>query len=76
MGASFFSGALPSFESFFCGPSDLIYQQIKTLYEAVGGFGTLLLVAGKDWATPENNERSLRRFMTEVAPRLAALKPN
>ncbi len=61
---------------FFCGPPDLILTQTKALYDSVGGFGTLLLVTGKDWASPENNERSMRRFMTEVAPRLAAIEPN
>ena len=45
---------------------------IKSFYDAVGGFGTLLIIVGKDWVTPQQSARSLERFMAEVAPRLAA----
>ena len=62
-------------EALFCGEPDRIYRQVKDLYDRVGGFGTLLLVAGKDWGTSEQRAQSMRRFMTEVAPRLAPFVP-
>ena len=39
-----------------------------------GGFGTLLLVTGKDWATRAKRHRSLRLFMELVAPKLRGLQ--
>lgn len=62
-------------EVLMCGEPERIYRQAKDFYAKVGGFGTLLLVAGKDWGTNEQRARSMRRFMTEVAPRLAPLDP-
>jgi hypothetical protein len=32
-----------------------------------------MLVVGKDWGTHEQRAHSMRRFMEEVAPRLAPL---
>jgi alkanesulfonate monooxygenase SsuD/methylene tetrahydromethanopterin reductase-like flavin-dependent oxidoreductase (luciferase family) len=61
---------------FICGDPDTVYQGIKDLYDEVGGFGTLLLIAGKDWGTREGRTRSMERFMGEVYPRLAALNPD
>jgi alkanesulfonate monooxygenase SsuD/methylene tetrahydromethanopterin reductase-like flavin-dependent oxidoreductase (luciferase family) len=61
---------------FFCGDPDTVYDHIKNLYDEVGGFGTLLLICGKDWGTREQRDRSMERFMAEVAPRLAALNPD
>ena len=58
---------------FFCGDPDTVYESIKRFYDEVGGFGTLLLVTGKDWATRKLRTRSMERFMTEIMPRLAAL---
>lgn len=57
------------------GAPDQVYRQIKDFYDATGGFGTLLLVAGKDWGSEAQRAASMRRFMTEVAPRLAPLVP-
>jgi alkanesulfonate monooxygenase SsuD/methylene tetrahydromethanopterin reductase-like flavin-dependent oxidoreductase (luciferase family) len=62
-------------ELLFCGEPDRIYRQIKGFYDKVGGFGTLLLVVGKDWGSTEQRAESMRRFMTEVAPRLAPFTP-
>jgi hypothetical protein len=53
-----------------------IYHGIKNLYDEIGGFGVLLLLAGKDWGTREQRERSMRLFMSDVAPRLAILDPD
>jgi hypothetical protein len=36
----------------------------------------LLLLAGKDWGTREQRERSMQLFMSDVAPRLANLDPD
>ncbi|HEY3917862.1 MAG TPA: LLM class flavin-dependent oxidoreductase [Stellaceae bacterium] len=58
-----------------CGEPDRVYRQIKDFYEQTGGFGTLLLVTGKDWGSSEQRALSMRRFMNEVAPRLASLEP-
>ncbi len=44
-------------------------------YEASGGFGTLLIVTGKKWATREKVFRSMRLFMEQVAPKLRDLVP-
>ncbi|MGB7036187.1 MAG: hypothetical protein WBD71_11730, partial [Xanthobacteraceae bacterium] len=44
-------------------------------YEAAGGFGTLLIVTGKKWATREKVFRSMRLFMEQVAPQLRSLVP-
>ncbi len=61
---------------FICGDPDTVTDGIKRLYDEVGGFGTLLLIVGKDWGTREQRTRSMERFMAEVAPRLAALDPD
>jgi alkanesulfonate monooxygenase SsuD/methylene tetrahydromethanopterin reductase-like flavin-dependent oxidoreductase (luciferase family) len=61
---------------FICGDPDTVYHGIKRFYDEVGGFGTLLLIMGKDWGTREQRTRSLERFMAKVAPRLAALDPD
>ncbi|HXQ54179.1 MAG TPA: LLM class flavin-dependent oxidoreductase [Stellaceae bacterium] len=58
---------------FYCGDPDRVFHQIRNFYDAVGGFGVLLLVAGKDWGSKEGRAESMRRFMHEVAPRLASL---
>jgi alkanesulfonate monooxygenase SsuD/methylene tetrahydromethanopterin reductase-like flavin-dependent oxidoreductase (luciferase family) len=67
-----------AFESglFIGGDPDTVYRQLKDFYDHAGGFGTLLLVMGKDWGSPKNRIRSLRLFMKEVAPRLARLNAN
>jgi alkanesulfonate monooxygenase SsuD/methylene tetrahydromethanopterin reductase-like flavin-dependent oxidoreductase (luciferase family) len=57
----------------FCGDPDTVCAQIARFYRDVGGFGTLLLVMGKDWGTREQRTRSMERFMNEVAPGLAGL---
>ena len=61
--------------AYVLGEPDAVARELRQLYEATGGFGTLLIVTGKDWATREKRERSLRRFMQEVTPRLRDLVP-
>jgi alkanesulfonate monooxygenase SsuD/methylene tetrahydromethanopterin reductase-like flavin-dependent oxidoreductase (luciferase family) len=57
------------------GDPDSVTKQLREFYEAAGGFGTLLIVTGKKWATPEKVARSMRLFMEHVAPRLRELVP-
>jgi len=57
------------------GDPDTVARELKEFYEAAGGFGTLLIVAGKKWATREKVARSLRLFAEHVAPKLAGLVP-
>ena len=61
---------------YFVGDPDRVAQLIMRHYEASGGFGTLLLITGKDYGTREQRERSMRLFMDEVAPRLRGLAPD
>jgi alkanesulfonate monooxygenase SsuD/methylene tetrahydromethanopterin reductase-like flavin-dependent oxidoreductase (luciferase family) len=61
---------------FILGDPDTVYQGVKRLYDEVGGFGTLLIITGKDWTTREKTARSLRLFAEHVMPRLADLDPD
>ncbi len=60
---------------YLVGNSQTVAEQIEEFYLAAGGFGTLLLVTGKSWTTRSNRERSMRRFIAEVAPRIRELPP-
>ena len=61
--------------AFFCGDAESVYQQCKNFWDETGGFGVMLLMAGKDWGSNEQRARSMREFMTVVAPRLRDLAP-
>ena len=58
---------------YLLGPPGRIAEQITEFHEASGGFGTFLIVTGKDWANREKRERSMTRFMEEVAPKVRHL---
>jgi alkanesulfonate monooxygenase SsuD/methylene tetrahydromethanopterin reductase-like flavin-dependent oxidoreductase (luciferase family) len=60
---------------YFLGDPDTVAKQLREFYEAAGGFGTLLIVCGKKWATREKVFRSMRLFMEHVAPKLRDLVP-
>jgi limonene 1,2-monooxygenase len=60
---------------YMIGDPDTVAAKLQRYCQEAGGFGTLLLVAGKCWATREKRHRALRLFMEEVAPRLASLTP-
>ena len=62
--------------NYFVGDPDRVVDLIKNHYEESGGFGTLLLVCGKDYGTRQQRARSMRLFMQEVAPRLRELDPD
>ena len=57
------------------GDPDTVAQELTDFYKTAGGFGTLLIVAGKKWGTREKVFRSLRLFMEQVAPKLRDLVP-
>jgi limonene 1,2-monooxygenase len=58
---------------FTIGDPDHVVDRLAGLLNETEGFGTLLLVMGKDWGSAEGRERSMRLFIEEVAPRLAGL---
>jgi len=60
-------------DDFFVGSPDTVYERLKAFHDRVGGFGTLLIVAGRDWGTWEQRRRSWTLMMEEVAPKLAGL---
>ena len=60
---------------YIVGDADHVAERLKEFYDAAGGFGTLLIVTGKDWATREKRDRSMRLFMEQVAPQLRDLEP-
>jgi len=76
-----FSGDTVSFDQlaeagvYYLGDPDTVARQLREFYDVAGGFGTLLIVAGKDWATREKRTRSMRLFMEQVAPKLRDLTP-
>ncbi len=51
-----------------CGANERTHRADRDVVAASGGFGTLLLVVGKDWASREKRFRSMRLFMELVAP--------
>ena len=67
--------ALIEAEFYILGDADNVATKLKKFYDEAGGFGTLLIVAGKDWATREKRERAMRLFMEQVAPQLRDLEP-
>jgi alkanesulfonate monooxygenase SsuD/methylene tetrahydromethanopterin reductase-like flavin-dependent oxidoreductase (luciferase family) len=60
----------------FIGSPDTVTRRIRDFYDETGGFGMLMIHAGRDYATPEKRARSMRLFMEEVAPRLRHLDPD
>lgn len=76
-----FAGDTVSFDQlaeagvYFLGDPDSVARQLREFYDASGGFGTLLIVAGKDWATRQKRVRSMKLFMEQVAPKLRELEP-
>jgi alkanesulfonate monooxygenase SsuD/methylene tetrahydromethanopterin reductase-like flavin-dependent oxidoreductase (luciferase family) len=48
-----------------CGSTDDVRNRLLDFIGEVGGFGTLLLVTGKDWAPPPLLNQSMERFMAD-----------
>lgn len=59
-------------QSMFAGTPDQVFEQIKSFYEDVGGFGHLLVQMGGSMTHPETME-SIKLFAREVQPRLEEL---
>lgn len=59
----------------YVGSPETVADRLRDLYAESGGFGMMLLIAGKNWGTWEQREKSMHLFMAEVAPRLADLHP-
>jgi len=60
---------------YFLGDPDSVAKELRKFYDESGGFGTLLIVAGKNWANQEKVFRSMSLFADHVAPQLASLVP-
>lgn len=60
---------------FLVGSPDTVARKIRDLYDAVGGFGTLLMAAHGRGSDPGAYRRSLELMSTAVAPQLADLQP-
>jgi len=55
------------------GSPDEVSENLRSYYKGCGGFGSFLLVGGKNWATKEKRALSLTRFAEEVIPNLQDL---
>jgi alkanesulfonate monooxygenase SsuD/methylene tetrahydromethanopterin reductase-like flavin-dependent oxidoreductase (luciferase family) len=60
----------------FVGSPDTVAKRIVEFYDVTGGFGTLMIHAGRDYATREKRARAMKLFMDEVAPRVRHLDPD
>lgn len=58
---------------FTVGDPDHVSDQLTAFVEQTGGFGTLLIVMGKDWGPQTGRDRSLQLFIEEVAPRFQTM---
>jgi alkanesulfonate monooxygenase SsuD/methylene tetrahydromethanopterin reductase-like flavin-dependent oxidoreductase (luciferase family) len=61
---------------YIIGDPDWVYDRLKSFYDESKGFGTLLLVYGKDRGTRAQRAKSMKLFVEQVAPRLRALDPD
>jgi len=59
----------------FIGSPSTVAGRIRAFFEESGGFGTFLLVTGRDWGRFDQRARSLELFAEAVAPRLVELEP-
>jgi alkanesulfonate monooxygenase SsuD/methylene tetrahydromethanopterin reductase-like flavin-dependent oxidoreductase (luciferase family) len=57
------------------GSPETVAKKIAHLYDASGGFGTLLMLVYDHWQNQGGWERSTRLLATEVLPKVAALAP-
>jgi alkanesulfonate monooxygenase SsuD/methylene tetrahydromethanopterin reductase-like flavin-dependent oxidoreductase (luciferase family) len=60
----------------FVGNPDTVVRRIVEFYGETGGFGTLLIHAGRDYATRDKRARSMKLFMDDVVPRIRHLDPD
>jgi alkanesulfonate monooxygenase SsuD/methylene tetrahydromethanopterin reductase-like flavin-dependent oxidoreductase (luciferase family) len=57
----------------FIGSADTVRQMIEAYFKETGGFGSLMLHAGRDYATPDKLDHSMELFMRDVVPRVRHL---
>ena len=57
----------------FIGAPDTVRQMIEAYFKDTGGFGSLMLHAGRDYATPDKLDHSMQLFMHEVVPHVRHL---
>ena len=57
----------------FIGSPETVAESLRRFHEEAGGFGTFLLVTGRDWGTLDQRRRSMAMFKREVMPRVADL---
>jgi alkanesulfonate monooxygenase SsuD/methylene tetrahydromethanopterin reductase-like flavin-dependent oxidoreductase (luciferase family) len=57
----------------FAGNPDDVYQQLKTLYDSVGGFGNLLMFGQGGFLDHADTVANITLFASEVMPRLREL---
>jgi alkanesulfonate monooxygenase SsuD/methylene tetrahydromethanopterin reductase-like flavin-dependent oxidoreductase (luciferase family) len=60
----------------FAGTPDQVCQQIKKLYDFVGGFGHLLIMGQAGHLEHEDTKRGTALFAREVYPRLKEAYPD
>lgn len=60
----------------FVGSAATVADRIRDFHDEAGGFGTMLLVYGKNWGTWEQREHSTQLFAEEVMPKLADVLPD
>ena len=58
---------------YLVGEPDEVAERLRDFHRESGGFGTMLIVTGKEWADRECRFKSMRLFMEEVAPKLRDL---
>lgn len=58
---------------YLVGEPDEVAEKLRGFHKESGGFGTMLIVTGKEWADRERRFKSIRLFMEEVAPKLRDL---
>ena len=61
---------------FFAGGPDTVLEQLRTFYDAVGGFGHLLMMIQGGTMGYDLTTRSMELFAREVMPALKELDPN
>ena len=59
----------------FAGDPDEVYRQIMGFYNAVGGFGHLVMIGRSGFMTHAETETSIKLFAREVLPRLKEVQP-
>src|SRR5438309_182112 len=67
---------LVDIDHYIVGDPDTVTEKLRDFYQNSGGFGLLLILAGKDYGTRVQRERSMRLFAEHVAPRLRDLNPD